>query len=47
MGVALTEARERGMRTSTLQASGAGEPVYKKLGYSSFGRLQMWEHRAT
>jgi GNAT superfamily N-acetyltransferase len=45
VGVALAEARERGMRTSTLQASAAGEPVYAKLGYQGFGRLQMWEHR--
>lgn len=45
VGVALSEARERGMRTSTLQASGAGEPVYAKLGYQGFGRVQMWEHR--
>ncbi len=46
VGAALAEARERGMRTSTLQASGAGEPVYARLGYQGFGRLQMWEHRA-
>jgi len=46
MGAALGEARARGMRTSTLQASGAGEPVYARLGYRSFGRLHMWERRS-
>ncbi len=45
VGVALAEARERGMRTSTLQASGAGAPVYGALGYRDFGRIQMWERR--
>ena len=45
VAVALGEARERGMRTSTLQASGAGEPVYRALGYRDFGRIQMWERR--
>ncbi len=45
LGAALAEARDRGMRTSSLQASGAGEPVYAALGYRPFGRLQMWERR--
>ncbi len=45
VGAALVEARERGMRTSTLQASAAGEPVYGALGYERFGTVQMWEHR--
>lgn len=46
LGVALAEAPERGMRTSTLQASGEGEPVYARLGFGTFGRMQMWEHRS-
>src|SRR5205085_11339761 len=45
VGLALGQARERGMRTSTLQATQTGEPIYSKLGYRSFGRLGMWEHR--
>ena len=47
VGRALSEAKERGMRTSTLQATPGGEPIYARLGYESFGRLQMWERRAT
>lgn len=42
---ALLEARDRGMRTSTLQASRMGLPVYRRLGYVSLCRLQMWERR--
>lgn len=45
MRAALADARERGCTTSTLQATGAGYPVYARLGYRDLGRLQMWERR--
>lgn len=41
----LTEARERGMRTGTLQASAAGSPVYQRLGFSDVGFIELWELR--
>jgi GNAT superfamily N-acetyltransferase len=43
--VALDEARERGLRTSTLQATKMGFPVYERIGYRDAGELQMWERR--
>jgi GNAT superfamily N-acetyltransferase len=43
--VALGEARERGVETSTLQATKLGRPVYERLGYRDIGELQMWELR--
>ncbi len=45
MHVALAEARERGLGTSTLQATGLGYPVYERLGYEPVCTLQMWERR--
>jgi GNAT superfamily N-acetyltransferase len=45
IAAALGEAVEREMRTSTLQATEAGVPIYEGLGYRSFGNLQMWERR--
>jgi GNAT superfamily N-acetyltransferase len=45
MHLALAEARDRGRRTSTLQATKLGAPVYERLGYETFGALEMWEHR--
>ncbi len=45
MHVALAEARGRGLRTSTLQATKLGYPVYERLGYEAICRLQMWERR--
>jgi len=41
----LQRARERGARTTTLQASSMGRPVYLALGYASFGAMNMWERR--
>jgi GNAT superfamily N-acetyltransferase len=43
--VALDEARERSVRTSTLQATKLGRPVYERIGYRDIGELQMWELR--
>jgi GNAT superfamily N-acetyltransferase len=43
---ALLEARARGCTTSTTQATRMGEPVYARLGYETFGRIEMWERRA-
>lgn len=42
---ALLDARERGCTTSTTQATRMGEPVYERLGYRTFGRIEMWERR--
>ena len=42
---ALAEARERGLRTSSLQATKLGQPVYERLGYAPICALQMWERR--
>lgn len=42
---ALVDARERGCATSTTQATKMGEPVYERLGYRTFGRIEMWERR--
>ena len=45
LGHALADAAERGMPTSTLIATKLGRPVYERLGYTSFGSVQMWERR--
>lgn len=39
---ALLDARERGMRSSTLESSYEGERLYAGLGYEPLGRLGMW-----
>lgn len=39
---ALIDARERGMRSSTLESSYEGERLYTGLGYAPLGRLGMW-----
>jgi GNAT superfamily N-acetyltransferase len=44
--VALAEARERGLRTSTLQSTKFGRPVYERLGYEPVCAIQMWERRS-
>ena len=45
LSAALVEARERGCRTSSLQSSSMGEPVYAALGYRSYFRFGMYERR--
>jgi GNAT superfamily N-acetyltransferase len=45
MLVALHEARERGMATSSLQATRMGLGVYERLGYRTACRLHMYERR--
>ena len=45
LSAVLIEASERGMRTSSLQASAKGEPIYARLGYESHFRLQLYERR--
>jgi GNAT superfamily N-acetyltransferase len=42
---ALADGRGRGCRTTSLQATQAGYPIYARLGYRDCGKLQMWERR--
>jgi GNAT superfamily N-acetyltransferase len=42
---ALGAARRAGCRTTTLQATAAGRPIYQRLGYREFGSMQLWEKR--
>lgn len=42
---ALSEAREEGMRTASLQATKAGAPLYERLGFADYGFVEMWELR--
>jgi hypothetical protein len=45
LAAALGEGHERGMRTSSLQSSAKGEPVYARLGYTRDFRLHLYERR--
>ena len=42
---ALIEARERGMKTSSLQASALGSPIYERLGYRTYFRFHIMERQ--
>ena len=46
MGVAIADAIDRGMATSSLQGSPMGRPIYRKLGYGDDFALRMYERRA-
>jgi GNAT superfamily N-acetyltransferase len=45
MRQALLDGRERGCATTSLQATGMGAPVYRRLGYRDLGAIEMWERR--
>ena len=45
MRQALLEARERGLQTTSLQATAMGAPLYARLGYRDCGAIQMWARR--
>ncbi|HZH25338.1 MAG TPA: GNAT family N-acetyltransferase, partial [Solirubrobacteraceae bacterium] len=39
----LLDARGRGQRTASLQASQAGRPLYERLGFAAAGTLHLYE----
>jgi hypothetical protein len=41
----LLDARERGQKTASLQASPAGRPLYERLGFKTVGTLHLYEQR--
>jgi hypothetical protein len=41
----LLDARDRGQRTSSLQGSAKGAPLYERLGYRTVGTLHLYEQR--
>jgi predicted acetyltransferase len=45
MTVALADAVERGLETSSLQGSPMGQPIYRKLGYGDDFTMRMYERR--
>jgi ribosomal protein S18 acetylase RimI-like enzyme len=47
MRTVLRQALAEGCSTTTLEASGAGEPIYAAMGYESLGRYRMMEARRT
>src|SRR5690606_25876598 len=47
LAVALRRALNRGARSTTLQATSKGRPIYERLGYRSLGPRARWEHRVS
>ena len=45
MRQALLDARERGLETTSLQATPMGRPLYRRMGYRELGVIEMWERR--
>jgi ribosomal protein S18 acetylase RimI-like enzyme len=45
MRQALLDARDRGLETTSLQATQMGRAIYARLGYRDLGAIQMWERR--
>ncbi len=45
LSVALAEGKQRGMTTSSLQASPMGQPIYARMGYESHFHINLYEHR--
>jgi GNAT superfamily N-acetyltransferase len=41
----LLDARDRGQRTASLQASAHGRPLYERLGFAAAGALHLYEER--
>jgi ribosomal protein S18 acetylase RimI-like enzyme len=45
LSAALTEARQRGQTTTSLQASSLGQGIYARLGYRPLGEVHLYEKR--
>jgi hypothetical protein len=45
MHAAMTDARQRGCTTVSLQATDVGERLYARLGFRRLGPMELWERR--
>ena len=45
VSAAMVEGRERGLRTSSLQGSPMGRPIYARLGFTEHFAVNMYERR--